>query len=172
MKRFLFPVLAMLVFAISPALAQQNTTPPKPRKGEPAFIVGNAGIFDVINDDTTVQIGAEYVFSEDYKYWGFTPMIGGFVTGDEAVYGYAGIRLDLFFGRRIVLTPNFAIGLFEEANGRALGQPLEFRSGLELAYRFDSRARLGLAFHHLSNAGLSERNPGVETLVLQFSQPF
>ena len=162
--RFLIAV-TFVVFASAPAAAEQ------PREPEPAFLVGNGGVFDIINEDTTPQVGVEYIFSEENKLWVFTPMVGGFVTGDEAVYVYGGIRLDLFFGRRIVLTPNFAVGLFEEGNGRALGQPLEFRSGLELAYRFDNRSRLGLAFHHLSNAGLSERNPGVETLVLRYSFP-
>jgi len=166
LRRLLLAVGMAFFIGVPPAAAETEPA------GEPAFLVGNAGIFDVINEDTTAQLGLEYVFSEENKLWVFTPMIGGFVTADEAVYAYAGIRLDIFFGRRIVLTPNFAVGLFEEGNGRALGQPLEFRSGLELAYRFDNRARLGLAFHHLSNAGLSERNPGVETLVVRYAHPF
>jgi len=159
-------VVVLIGLTLRPVLAEDP-----PRSPEPAFLVGNAGVFDIINDDTTAQLGVEYVFSEENKLWVFTPMVGGFVTGDEAVYAYAGIRLDLFFGRRLVLTPNFAVGLFEEANGRALVHPLEFRSGLELAYRFDDRSRIGLAIHHLSNAGLSERNPGVETLVVRYSFP-
>ena len=35
----------------------------------------------------------------------------------------------------------------------AMGHVVEFRSAVELAYRFSNRARLGLEFYHLSNAG-------------------
>ncbi len=34
----------------------------------------------------------------------------------------------------------------------AMGHVVEFRSAVELAYRFSNRARLGLEFYHLSNA--------------------
>ncbi|MBT5810587.1 MAG: acyloxyacyl hydrolase, partial [Rhodospirillaceae bacterium] len=56
-------------------------------------------------------------------------------------------------------------------DGKDLGNTVEFRSGVELAYRLDDRARLGVAFHHISNASLSDNNPGTETLTLTFSLP-
>jgi len=31
---------------------------------------------------------------------------------------------------------------------------------------------LGLTFHHLSNAGLDEQNPGTESVLLVYSIPF
>ena len=48
---------------------------------------------------------------------------------------------------------------------------MEFRSSLELAYRFDNRARLGLSFYHLSNASLDDNNPGTEVFSLNYSIP-
>ena len=52
--------------------------------------------------------------------------------------------------------------IYGEGDGKDLGHAIEFRSGIEVAYRFDDYSRLGLSFTHISNAGLDERNPGVE----------
>ncbi|NIU76314.1 MAG: acyloxyacyl hydrolase, partial [Gammaproteobacteria bacterium] len=39
--------------------------------------------------------------------------------------------------------------------------------------RFRNRVRLGLAVHHISNAGLaSDDNPGANTIALYLSAPF
>ena len=57
-------------------------------------------------------------------------------------------------------------------NGKELGGTLEFRTGAELAWRFDDYSRLGLALHHISNASIYDSNPGTEMLVLTYSVPF
>ena len=43
---------------------------------------------------------------------------------------------------------------------RISGSPVEFKTGVEFAYRFDNAARLGLVFDHISNAGFTQTNPG------------
>ena len=55
--------------------------------------------------------------------------------------------------------------------GEHLGNELEFRSGLELQYRLGNGARFGVGFFHLSNAGISESNPGTEALVFSIGLP-
>ena len=92
-------------------------------------------------------------------------------SSDAAFYGYAGVLVDFYMGRRVVLTPSFAAGLYEDGDGKDLGHAVEFRSSMELAYRFDDRSRLGVSFYHLSNAGLSNNNPGTEVLSLNYSIP-
>ncbi len=47
----------------------------------------------------------------------------------------------------------------------------EFRSALELGYEWANRKRLALAIYHLSNAGLYDRNPGSNSLILTYSFP-
>ena len=49
--------------------------------------------------------------------------------------------------------------------------PLEFRSQIEFAYRFDDRSRLGLAVSHMSNASIANENPGTESAILYYSVP-
>ncbi len=136
---------------------------------EPSFITFHAGGYDVNDDETAGQFNLEYRSSWDD--WYVKPFGGVMSTTDAAFYGYAGFLLDIFFGNRIVFTPNVAVGLYTDGDGKDLGSVVEFRSGVELAYRFDNRARLGVAFHHISNASISDNNPGTETLTLVFSLP-
>jgi hypothetical protein len=98
-------------------------------------------------------------------------MVGANVSTDGTLYGYAGVSLDLFFGNRLVVRPSFAPGLYYEGDGRDLGGAIEFRSALELAYRFDDRSRLGLELSHRSNANIYDRNPGEESFMLFYHFP-
>jgi hypothetical protein len=111
-------------------------------------------------------------YRSDLKLLIVKPLVGIAASTDGAVFGYAGFNIDLYFGRRWVLSPGFAVGAFEEGDGKDLGNTVEFRSGAELAYRFNNRARLGISLHHISNASLGDRNPGTEILLLNYSIPF
>ena len=42
----------------------------------------------------------------------------------------------------------------------------------KVGFRFDDRSRLSLSLDHLSNAGLDDKNPGTEALVLTYAVPF
>jgi hypothetical protein len=138
---------------------------------DPELLTFGAGGFDVNGDETTGAISLE--FMDDRRWvWVFQPMVGAMITLDAAVYGYAGLGVDLFFGRRVVLTPSFAVGVYLENGGKDLGHPIEFRTGIKLGYRFDDRSRVGIDFHHLSNAGLDDRNPGANQLLVTYSIPF
>ena len=64
-------------------------------------------------------------------------------TTDSAFYGFGGVLVDVFFGKRWVLTPSFAAGYYDNGDGVDLGHEVEFRSSIELSYRFDNRTRLG-----------------------------
>ena len=136
---------------------------------DPSFIAFHVGGYDVNDNETAGQFNIEYRSSWDE--WYVKPFGGVMTTTDAAIYGYAGIMLDIYFGRRIVLTPSFAAGLYTDGDGKDLGSVIEFRSGLELAYRFDNRVRLGVAFHHISNTSIDDINPGTETLTLVLSLP-
>lgn len=153
----------MAVFAIAlsvaPAIAQDD----------PEFLSFQVGGFDVNDSETTGMFGIEY--RSDYKDLFLTPMAGGFVSAEGAFYGYGGVFVDIFLGRRLVLRPNFSVGAFSDGDGKDLGGWLEFRSGIELAWRFDDRSRLGIEFSHLSNAGIYDSNPGTENLTINYSVP-
>lgn len=138
--------------------------------GEPSFIRFGAGYYDINDDREAAEFHVEYISGA--KWWVFNPFAGMMATTDTALHAYAGIRLDVFMGRRFVITPSFAPGIYHDGDGKDLGHPVQFRSALEFAYRFDDRSRLGLSVYHLSNAGLDDNNPGTEVATLHYSFPF
>lgn len=115
------------------------------------------------------QLSLEYRWGFDYKV--YRPLVGFLVTQDGSLYGYGGISLDLFFNSHWYLAPSFAAGLYCAGGGRDLGYPLEFRSGLEIGYRFHDHSSLSAQIYHMSNASLGDRNPGQESIVLIYSIP-
>jgi hypothetical protein len=143
---------------------------PQAKAQEPGFLTFGAGAFDFLEtDNRAAQFELQY--RPELKLWIFNPMIGASGTTDGSLYGYAGLSLDIFFGNRLVLRPSLAAGLYHQGNGKDLGSVIEFRSAAELAWRFDDRSRLGLEISHRSNAGIDERNPGEETLMLFYHLP-
>ncbi|MGO8867805.1 MAG: acyloxyacyl hydrolase [Alphaproteobacteria bacterium] len=150
--------LLTLCLATGPALAD-----------DPDFLDLQLGAFDVRHAHTFV---GDLEYRSDYKLWVFKPMAGFFATARGATYVYSGFAVDLFFGDRWVVTPSEAIGAYNHGNDAHLGAVPEFRSSLAIAYRFDDRSRLGVMFHHISNAGIGVHNPGSETALMTYSYPF
>jgi hypothetical protein len=102
--------------------------------------------------------------------WGMSlvPAFGASVSEERAVYGWAGGALLIPLSERWGLAPQLGAGIYEQGDGKNLGGALEFRSGLAVMYRASDAVTVGLDFYHLSNAGLHELNPGVNSLVLTF----
>lgn len=138
---------------------------------DPSFLTLSVGYFDVLHEEDSAAAGGVEWMSSTRWLWIFQPMVGAMATTDGGLYGYGGFGTDFFFGNRWVLTPSVAVGAFEEGSGIDLGNTLEFRTGVTIAYRFDNRSRLGLRFYHMSNAGLGDTNPGVEVLDFTYSLP-
>lgn len=136
---------------------------------DPDFLTLQAGAFDIRHAHTGI-VDLEYMSS--YKILGISkPVAGMFVTSKGATYEYGGFGLDLYFGRRWTATWTEAIGAYEHGRDVKLGAVPEFRSAIDIAYRFDDRSRLGFEFHHISNAGIGKENPGSETTLLTYSYP-
>ncbi len=163
-----FPVRTFCAFAI---LLWLGGTATQAQAEDPDFMAFSAGIHDYNDDGRVPSVRLEY--RSDIQWWIFRPFSGFTYTSDQAMYGYAGVFVDLFFGRRFVLQPSFAAGAYSRgAEGKNLGHWIEFRSQLEFAYRFDDRSRLGLSVNHISNASLDADNPGAESFVITYAVPF
>lgn len=139
---------------------------------DPDFLSFSAGAYDWNRQkEEGVEFRLEY--RSDVKWWAFKPFVAASGTTTGQYFLGAGVLADIFFGRRIVLTPSFAPHLYTGGNSKLdLDYPLEFRSQLELAYRFDDRSRLGIAVSHYSNASLGDTNPGTESAMVYYSVPF
>jgi hypothetical protein len=137
---------------------------------DPGFLGFGAGAFDAFESEfRAAQL--ELQFRPQTKLWFIQPMIGANANSDRGAYAYAGISIDIFLGNRLVVRPSFAPGLYAEGDGKDLGHVIEFRSGIELAWRFDDRSRIGLELSHRSNASLDKSNPGEESLMVFYSLP-
>jgi len=136
---------------------------------DPSFLSPGIGYYDIFADDEAAEFRLEY--RNKYRFLLFKPFTGIAVTTEQAVFAYAGVYSDFYFGRRIVISPSVAPGYYHNGGGKDLGHEFEIKSGLEIAYRLDDRSRIGLHFYHISNAGLEDTKPGVEVLGTSYSIP-
>ncbi len=129
------------------------------------------GYYDVFDSHEAASFEVNYQYRD--VYYGLRPIIGVMATSDEAVYGYAGAKWDLPIGTYpVIISPSFTLGGYHDGEGKDLGNGLEFRSGLEVAYEFSEAGnRIGLQLSHISNASLGDRNPGTEVLQINYSLP-
>mgnify|MGYP001174108896 CR=1 FL=1 len=170
--------LAATVLA-APAQAQQS--PAQLSLGiahyDQRWLDPNAGFLDSSDKDSkydTVEFRAEYRWAPLWTYGGWArlrPFVGVEATADAAVCGLGGVALDLKRGP-VVVTPSFGAGLYHDGNGKDLGSLLEFRSMIEVGYEFASGYRVSAQFSHISNAGITETNPGSNIVGLYLHVPF
>jgi len=165
MKFGVAKIWTLAVFVLAAVLVA-----PPASADDPSFLSIGGGWYDVNDDHDAFDLRIEY--RSGYKIFGIVkPWVGVETTSDIAAFGVAGILADIYFGRRIVLTPCFGVGLYADGDGKDLGSTVEFRSQLELGYRFDNRSRIALAFSHISNASLDDKNPGTEIATIYYHIP-
>lgn len=130
----------------------------------------SAGTLGVLDGGTPLAMGLEYRWRALGR-WSLVPGAGLAAGDDDSRYVYGNLSRDFAVGKAWIATISFGAGHFRDGSAVQLGHPLVFQSGIELGRWIDRRWRVGLAFDHLSNAGLSEHNPGTEMLVLRVSMP-
>ena len=125
-------------------------------------------------DKSLLQIGPK-----SYDFFDIKPFAGFEGTSDSATYFLAGIYLDdnagtLFTGKssNVLVTPSFGFGIYDNGDGKNLGNEIEFRTTIEVSYQFKNKNRIGLSFGHISNANLGANNPGVEIISLSYQIPY
>ncbi len=165
------PVLKRITLAILLAFPAASVLPAPVFADDPAFLTFGVGAFDFNRQkDQGVEFRLDY--RSDYKLGPFKPFVTAAGVSNGMSFFGAGVLVDVYFGRRFVVTPSFAPTWWRgKTSGLDLGHSLEFRSQIDFAYRFDDRARLGFAISHSSNASLGDTNPGTETLLVNYSYP-
>jgi hypothetical protein len=166
-------LVALVGLAATPARAQLSFlgSPNDPSR----FELG-VGAFDITpssshkDSKTAGEFRGEYHFRDTFYF--IAPYVGAMVTTDGAFHGLFGLTFDVNFSPNWVLTPTAGMGYFERGSGTNLGSWWEFRTGAELAYRMADYSRIGVAVTHTSNAGLTKRNPGEQSVVLTYSIPW
>ena len=149
------------------------------------------GIYDVKFDGTSSNYATDFRFErrfdnslinigpEEDNFFYLKPFAGIEVTTDSAFYILGGIYLDdnigeLIYGQesKWVFTPGFAIGYYDDGDGKKLGNDVEFRTTFELSYQLKNLDRIGISFGHISNANIGNKNPGVEIISFSYQKPF
>lgn len=133
------------------------------------YVAGGLGAFDFLHNYTAGEGRLEFRFDQSVLYW--HPLVGAFITNKGSVYGYGGFRLELPIGKHLLILPNAAVGYYEKGDGKDLGSHIEFKTGVEIDIVFANGIRVGPVFDHVSNAGISKKNPGEENLLLMVSVP-
>ena len=143
----------------------------------PDHLIFGVGAYDFLDEDTAAVFEAELrpgwrigegLLSEDI---GLAPFIGGWVTTEGSAYGYTGLGIEWVIEDHYVIFPFSGFGFYNQGDGKDLGSFFEFRSGIELGYRFYNGYQIGLNVTHLSNAGISDTNPGTEVITVRVAAP-
>ena len=165
LKHLIF--LALFSFILNPALAEEGNKE----------ILVYTGTFDVIDkegDDQTSLFGIEHKNPNLFRntFLGkFSPVSGGFMTGDSSVYLYTGVEGQYEIGRLKIL-PSFTPGVYEKGNGKDLGSALEFKSEIKLGFDIFENSKIGYSYSHISNNDWGETNPGTDNQQITFSKNF
>ena len=165
LRHVLVAVLAAVIFAL---------LPPAPAKAtDKDLLVVGVGAYDTgaFGGHNELAAGFHAEYRAGVSLWLVHPVIGIMATSDSAVYGYGGIVIDIPVSDRFYITPSFAAGGFDHGSGKNLGHTVEFRTGVEFSYEFDDASRVGVMFHHMSNADLGGKNPGSESVFVNYMVP-
>jgi outer membrane protein OmpA-like peptidoglycan-associated protein len=129
------------------------------------------GSFDVFHKADSAAFDLQ--IRPGWRLWDFGVFAGGMVTTKGALMGYGGVTFDLHITDNILILPDAAVGYYSRGNDKVLsfGSTAEFRTGIGVAWEFDNGWRLGADIHHISNAGLDRKNPGVEIGALTLAIP-
>ena len=125
-------------------------------------------------DKSLLKIGPE-----SYDFFDLKPFAGIEVTSKSASYFLTGVYLDdnagtIFVGESSnwLITPSFGVGIYDDGEGKKLGNTIEFRTTLELSYQLKNKNRIGLSIGHISNANIGDNNPGVEIISFSYQRPY
>ena len=133
------------------------------------------GSYDYDDDNTSNLIGLNYHLTQNdfniLNIMDINPVVGLFVTAKSASMLYGGFETNLG-GDDIFLNLSSSAGLYSNGDGKDLGNTLQFKSEINLFYSLSKTTRIGLGSHHISNAGISSVNPGVNNYYLILNRDF
>ena len=133
------------------------------------------GSYDYDDDNTLNLIGLNYHITQNdfniLNIMDINPVVGLFVTAKSASMLYSGFETNLG-GDVIFLNLSSSAGLYSNGDGKDLGNTLQFKSEINLFYSLSKTTRIGLGSHHISNAGISSVNPGVNNYYLILNRDF
>jgi len=142
-------------------------------------LAASAGIFDVSDRDYGSAEGRiEYrsglrALALGTFFDGFHPILGLMANADGGLFGYGGVSAVFTPTDRLSIVPAAGVGGYRQGDSRPLGGVFEFHVAMSVEYAIDAQDdRVGVTFAHISNAGIHNQNPGVNSLLLTVDVPF
>ena len=133
------------------------------------------GTYDYDDDNTTNLVGFNYhMTNNNFKLFNIlelNPVIGIFATAKSASMLYSGFET-ILGSNKVYLNLSSSVGLYNDGDGKDLGNTLQFKSEVNLFYSLTKTTRIGLGSHHISNAGISSVNPGTNNYYLILNRDF
>ena len=130
--------LALITFTLNSSLADEGSK-------DISFYAGTFDVIDKEGDDQTSLFGIEHrnpTLFRDTFLGKFSPVTGGFMTGDSSVYLYTGVEGQYGIGPLKIL-PSFTPGVYEKGDGKDLGNVLEFKSEIKLGFDIFENSKIG-----------------------------
>lgn len=166
MKSFVCRACWLYVLLIIGLAATQSTAAPV-RRNEIVFSGGVGGIFD---SEHPPVLALEYRFAKNWH--GVQPWLSASWATDGAIFTGGGALYTLSTSDEAwALTTGCGPGYYERHQGADLGSHLEFCSFAEVSRNLSNHHRVMIRIMHISNGGITERNPGNEVLLLGYSMP-
>jgi len=169
LNRFLFPIILIIGLGSTGLAEEEKLQVPNTELNL------YSGMFDFSDQkQRAVLVGFQHQNEELYRdtFLGtLSPITGGFVTENAALYAYTGVEWNFDIGP-INFTPSFAPGLYDAGSGKDLGHILEFKSEVQASFNFSENSKLGMSYNHISNASLGDKNPGANSYMFNFLKKF
>ena len=170
MRKKIIYLFAFFSMFFSPLLSEEKNKVNSDQQYN--FFIGN---FDFSDDkQAALLFGFQHQnesLERDTFLGNISPITGGFITENSAVYVYSGIEWNFDMGS-FAFTPSFAPGLYHKGDGKDLGHVLEFKTEVQLSYISSEDTSFGVSYNHVSNASLGDKNPGANSYMLNFLKKF
>ena len=171
MKKITIILLTLFTIFTSPLLSEEKNKVDS--RHQYNFFTGN---FDFSDDKQAAVLFGFQHQNEELERQTFlgnvSPITGGFITENSAVYIYSGIEWNYSMGDKIIFTPSFAPGLYRQGDGKDLGHILEFKTEVQVSYAFSDTSSFGASYNHISNASLGDKNPGANSYIFNYLKKF
>jgi len=137
---------------------------------EMAHLRPAAGVFEFnLHTASAAELGLQYRIGRNTG--PIHPLLGAMATVDGAFFVYGGFGIDIPIGRRFVFRPSLAPGIYHQGQAKDLGTAMQFRTGVEVAWRLAGGWRVGVELDHISNSGYADTNRGAESLMVTVAVP-
>jgi len=121
-------------------------------------------------------VGQEILIGYDFgkKYGPFQPTIAASLTEEGGAWLGAGAKWDTqdFIQGPFFVEASLLPGMYFDNHDVDIGGILQFRSSLGVGVEFENGSTLLVSYDHRSNGGITEYNPGLETIAIRYAFPF